>query len=445
MSHVTFPGLGLEFDINAVAFRIGGYDIYWYGILIALGAFIGVVLAAKNADRFGIIEDKMYDVVLIGAVIALLGGRAFYILFNADYKVDTVKEFFNLRGGGTAFYGILIGALVGSFVVCRLEKINYRCFLDDCALGFLIGQGIGRWGNFMNQELFGTNTSLPWGMYSDTIARYIERNSLSLYVNHGIVLNDGPVHPTFLYESLWCFLGVFVISRVIKKRRFDGQVFLTYLLWNGIGRGFTESLRTDALFLGRIRISQLVCVTLALVSAAILFFTLRKIKYQGDDEYLKCYALTEDWQKEKEAYQAKQERKKNRGAAETKEAEDSAEETIEEACGLKEVLEDAIEDAEEDSAEYMALLAAAGLDEEEGETLDVIEDVIDENAEDIEVVKDLLDANADQVAGIAEEAAESAEEAEEAAEEVAEGLEEMEDAIDEAEQNSFDYFTADSD
>ncbi|MBQ5340720.1 MAG: prolipoprotein diacylglyceryl transferase [Oscillospiraceae bacterium] len=295
MSHVSFPGLGLEFDINRVAFTVGGFEIYWYGILIALGMFIGVILGQKNAKRFGIDEDKLYDVIIWGAIGAILGGRTFYVLFADDYEVKNIWQFLNLREGGTAFYGILTGALLTSFIVCKINKTRYLCLLDNLALGFLVGQDIGRWGNFFNQELFGTNTDLPWGMYSDTIARYISREGERLFNEHGIVLTDGPVHPTFLYESIWCVIGVFVISYFIRHRQFDGEIGLRYLLWNGIGRAFCESLRTDALFVGNVRISQAICITYATISAIALIVIKRKIKNSNDPDYLKPYALTREY------------------------------------------------------------------------------------------------------------------------------------------------------
>ena len=295
MSHVSFPGLGLEFDINRVAFSIGGFEIYWYGILIAIGMFIGVILGQKNAKRFGIDEDKLYDVIIWGAIGAILGGRTFYVLFADDYEVSNIWEFLNLREGGTAFYGILTGALLTSFIVCKINKTRYLCLLDNLALGFLVGQGLGRWGNFFNQELFGTNTDLPWGMYSDTIARYISREGDRLFNEHGIVLTDGPVHPTFLYESIWCVIGIFVISYFIRRRQFDGEIGLRYLLWNGIGRAFCESLRTDALFVGNVRISQAICITYATVAAIALVIIKSKIKNSNDPDYLKPYAMTREY------------------------------------------------------------------------------------------------------------------------------------------------------
>ncbi|MBR3355172.1 MAG: prolipoprotein diacylglyceryl transferase [Oscillospiraceae bacterium] len=290
MSHVTFPYLGIEFDINRVAFSIGDFPVYWYGILIALGMLIGILLAQKNAKLVGLKDDDVLDVILISAVIAVLSGRAFYVLFASDYHVSNIKEFLNLRGGGTAFYGVLLGAIISCIIVCKIKKMPILPFLDNMGIGFLVGQGIGRWGNFFNQELFGTNTDLPWAMYSDTISRYVSYNAARLYSEHGIELNDAPVHPTFLYESIWCLIGFVILYRLLKKRRFDGEVFLTYLVWNGIGRAFIEQLRTDALFLGRIRISQFVCSLLAILALTALFIIRSSIRRYNDDEYLMTYA-----------------------------------------------------------------------------------------------------------------------------------------------------------
>ncbi len=289
MSTVSFPYLGIEFTINRVAFSIGSFNVYWYGILIALGMLVGVYLAQKNAKVVGITEDNVLDIVIVAAVIAVFSGRAFYVLFADDYEIHSVKEFFNLRGGGTAFYGVLIGALVSSIAVCLIKKIPILPFLDLLGIGLLVGQGIGRWGNFFNQELFGTNTDLPWAMYSDTISWYVSQYASSLKSQHGIILEDAPVHPTFLYESLWCFIGLFILYRLLKKRRFDGEVFLSYLVWNGIGRAFIEQLRTDALFLGRIRISQFVCSLLALTAFVALLMIRSTIRRLNDDEYLMPY------------------------------------------------------------------------------------------------------------------------------------------------------------
>ncbi len=289
MSNVSFPYLGIEFTINRVAFAIGSFNIYWYGILIALGLLLGVWYAQKNASKVGLTDDNVLDIVIVCTVIGVFSGRLFYVLFADDYEIHSLKEFFNLRGGGTAFYGVLLGSLLSCIIVCKIRKIRLLPFLDLLGLGLLIGQCIGRWGNFFNQELFGTNTSLPWAMYSDTISRYVARNASTLYSQHGIVLSDAPVHPTFLYESLWCLIGFLLLSRLLDKRRFDGEVFLKYLVWNGIGRAVIEQLRTDALFLGRIRISQFVCSLLALTAFVALIMIRSTIRRLNDDEYLMPY------------------------------------------------------------------------------------------------------------------------------------------------------------
>ena len=205
MSNVSFPYLGLEFTINRVAFAIGSFNIYWYGILIALGLLLGVWYAQKNAPKVGLTDDNVLDIVIVCTIIGVFSGRLFYVLFADDYEIHSLKEFFNLRGGGTAFYGVLLGSLISCVVVCKIRKIRLLPFLDLLGLGLLIGQCIGRWGNFFNQELFGTNTSLPWAMYSDTISRYVARNASTLYSQHGIVLNDAPVVETckIIFDKLY--------------------------------------------------------------------------------------------------------------------------------------------------------------------------------------------------------------------------------------------------
>lgn len=325
MSNVSFPYLGIEFTINRVAFAIGSFNIYWYGILIALGLLLGVWYAQKNASKVGLTDDNVLDIVIVCTVIGVFSGRLFYVLFADDYEIHSLKEFFNLRGGGTAFYGVLLGSLLSCIIVCKIRKIRLLPFLDLLGLGLLIGQCIGRWGNFFNQELFGTNTDLPWGMYSDTIARYISRNADFLYREHGIVLKDGPVHPTFLYESIWCFIGVAVICYFIKRRRFDGEIGLRYLIWNGIGRAFCESLRTDALFIGGVRISQAVCITYAIVSAIILVAVKLKIKRSEDPDYLKPFAMTEEYLRESGVLTESDEEKTETQIAESEEVHRSEE------------------------------------------------------------------------------------------------------------------------
>ena len=351
MSNVSFPGLGISFTLNRVIFSIGGFEVYWYGVLIAFGMMLGIWFATKNAKRFGLNEDRMMDVILVTAVFAVLCGRAFYILFEDTFSISNLKEFFNLRTGGMAFYGALIGAVVGAAVMCRVRKVRYLPLMDIAGIGFLIGQGIGRWGNFFNQELFGINTNLPWGMYSDTIARYIARESARLFEAHGIVLADGPVHPTFLYESIWCLLGAFLLIRQIDKRRFDGELFCKFMIWNGVGRAFTESLRTDALFLGRIRISQFVCFVLIAVGTVALAVVRSRIRREGDDEYLKPYGMTEAFALEAASWEMPKGEESEQAAEETEAAVDGAAEESGEAQEQTAAEEPAAEESAEEAGQ----------------------------------------------------------------------------------------------
>ena len=170
--HVEFPGLGLEFDISRVAFYIGSVPIYWYGIVIGLGFALALVFAFANAKRFGIDADRMSDVIILTTICAVLCARAYYVIF-APFEYQSFWDMINIRDGGLAIYGGVIGAVVFGILFSKWRKVPVLPMLDLAAMGFLIGQGLGRWGNFFNQEAFGTNTTLPWGMYSDGTAAYL--------------------------------------------------------------------------------------------------------------------------------------------------------------------------------------------------------------------------------------------------------------------------------
>ena len=160
--HVQFPGLGLEFTLDRVAFTVFGMPIYWYGILIATGLALAIVFAFSHARRFGIDSDRMVDVILIGTVCAVIGGRAFYVA-TAPFEYASFAEMLDIRLGGVAIYGAVIAAFLSGYFACRWRKVPILPMFDLAGMGFLLGQGIGRWGNFVNQEAFGTNTTLPWG------------------------------------------------------------------------------------------------------------------------------------------------------------------------------------------------------------------------------------------------------------------------------------------
>ena len=231
MHDVSFPGLGIEFTINEVAFSVFGHEIRWYAILIATGFLLAFFYAMHRAWYFKVDPDKLFDCVLVGFFTAIIGARLYYVIFSWDSYKDDLVSILYIHKGGLAIYGGLIGALAGGCIMAKIRKLKISGVLDLVALGFLLGQGFGRWGNFMNQEAFGSPTTLPFGMLSDTTGGEI-------------------VHPCFLYESLWCFLGFVLLHFFSKKlQKYRGQLFILYLVWYGFERTIVEGLRTDSLYL----------------------------------------------------------------------------------------------------------------------------------------------------------------------------------------------------
>lgn len=275
--HVEFPGLGLEFDISRVAFYIGSVPIYWYGIVIGLGFALALVFAFANAKRFGIDADRMSDVIILTTICAVLCARAYYVIF-APFEYQSFWDMINIRDGGLAIYGGVIGAVIFGILFSKWRKVPVLPMLDLAAMGFLIGQGLGRWGNFFNQEAFGTNTTLPWGMHSDGTAAYLSGVQSTLAAQGIMVDPSMPVHPTFLYESIWCLLGFVLLALYIPRRRFHGEIALMYAAWYGAERCLVEGLRTDSLMLGGVRISQLVAGVSVVAALALLICLRRKYR-----------------------------------------------------------------------------------------------------------------------------------------------------------------------
>lgn len=276
MYNVSFPGFGWEFTINPVAFQIGNYKIYWYGIIIAAGMVLAMLYAFKTADRFEINKDKLFNCVIVGLIFGVIGARLYYVFFEWDRYAGDLLKIIQIHDGGLAIYGGIIGALVSGCLVAKLQKQKIMNILDLVALGFLIGQGIGRWGNFMNQEAFGTPTDLPWRMVSE---------------NTGGV----GVHPCFLYESIWCLLGFVILHFVSKKfYKYHGQIFFMYMVWYGFERMIVEGLRTDSLYMHfsifgyTPRVSQVLSFAIMILGIILLIiFGLRnKNKLKG--AHLKC-------------------------------------------------------------------------------------------------------------------------------------------------------------
>lgn len=294
----------MEVTISNVAFTIGSFEVYWYGILIGLALLIGLVFCTINAKRFGVDSDRMLDVIIIGAVLAVICGRLYYIFFSGD-SFPTFLDWIDLRGGGIAMYGVLFGAFLGAFIGCKLRKVPVLPMFDMAGISFMMASCIGRWGNFLNQEAFGINTDLPWGMLSTRTVSYLSSMQAELAAR-GITVDPSlPVHPTFLYESIWTFFGAIFLICYIKRRKFDGQIFLMYTLWYGVARAFIEGLRTDSLYIGDLRVSQLVGAVLAVVAlVAIIVIRILQKKREG---FLPVYAYTERCASDLAAIAAKRE------------------------------------------------------------------------------------------------------------------------------------------
>ena len=288
---ISFPGLGIELEVNRVAFSLGSIDIYWYAVIIATGFLLAITFAFKNAKRFGIDEDRIVDVIFFAMIFGIIGARLYYVAFQWDMFKDNLIEILNIRGGGLGFYGGIIGGALGLIIGCKVRGQKILPFLDLAGGAVLIGQGIGRWGNFVNSEAFGCNTNLPWGMTSPKIAAYIARHSEETM---GAVMDPNlPVHPTFFYESLWCAIGLLVFCYVMKKRKFDGQMFLFYLGWNGFGRMLIEGLRTDSLMIGPFRISQLLGALMFIFAVCAFRVAMKFLKSENKPEWLSIFAETE--------------------------------------------------------------------------------------------------------------------------------------------------------
>lgn len=281
MNWVGFPDLGIDKIEFYPYISVFGFEIYIYGIIIAIGMGLAMIYGFKKAVNFGIDSDKMADVVVFGIIGGIVGARLYYVIFSWDVFKDDIWSIFDLRSGGLAIYGGIIGAILVGGIACKIKKLPLLPMLDIAGIGFLIGQSIGRWGNFFNVEAYGGHTELPWGMIGNKIPDSI-----------------APVHPTFLYESIWCLLGFILLSIYAKRRKFDGEVFLLYISWYGFERFFVEGLRTDSLWLIEdvIRVSQaLSAVLFVLAVATFLFVRFYIMKKYPKRDYL--YVQTEAWQK----------------------------------------------------------------------------------------------------------------------------------------------------
>jgi len=253
--------------LKEVAFNILGKDVAWYGIIITVGIILSFWYVHWRATKFeGLKSDDVFDYAIFGVIIAIIGARAYYVLTTLDvYEYNSFYDVIAIWNGGLAIYGALIAGSITMIVVSIVKKINPLKILDPLGPGVMIGQAIGRWGNFVNAEAFGRETTLPWRMGIQNIY-HID----TIYV-----------HPTFLYESLWNILGFIIINASYKHKRFNGQPLFMYVSWYGFGRMLIESLRTDSLYVGPFRISQVI----GLVTFIVGIICLIVLSFISDKKY----------------------------------------------------------------------------------------------------------------------------------------------------------------
>ncbi len=244
-------------NMNPVAFEIFGISVRWYGILIATAILVGTKIATARSAKKGIDENQIIDLLLVAIPFAIIGARLYYVAFEWDNYAGNFMKIINIRSGGLAIHGGVLGAVLSGYIYTRFKKIDALKVLDLCAPSLILGQAIGRWGNYINGEAHGGPTDLPWAITVDGVK----------------------VHPTFLYESLWNFMVFWVLLWIDKKyKKFDGQIFLLYGILYSIARFFIEGMRTDSLMFFNLRIAQIVSLAIILIFTVIYIVAIRKNK-----------------------------------------------------------------------------------------------------------------------------------------------------------------------
>ena len=270
MITLSFPGINIdEFSVDPVAFKIGGMEVRWYGLIIVTAIILALGYCFMRAKHEGISSEDLIDMAIFSIIFSVIGARLYYVLMTlGDY--DSFLDVISIWNGGIAIYGAIIAGAITIYVVCRVKKISFLKAFDMASPALMMAQAIGRWGNFFNGEAYG---------------QVIPEDSPLYFIRMGITPNEIPgsygmayVHPTFLYESLWNLIGFIIINALYKKKKFDGQVFLMYITWYGFGRMFIETLRIDSLYVGVFRISQVLAFACFVVGSIILIYKLSKAR-----------------------------------------------------------------------------------------------------------------------------------------------------------------------
>ncbi|CAH0344805.1 prolipoprotein diacylglyceryl transferase [Bacillus sp. CECT 9360] len=261
--------------LNPIAFELGSLQVHWYGLIIGTGVLLALYLAVRESERRGLNKDTFVDLILYAVPIAIVSARIYYVLFEWDYYSQNPGEIIAIWNGGIAIHGALIGSVVTAIVFARIKKLSFWKIADIAAPSILLGQAIGRWGNFMNQEAHGGEVSRA----------FLEGLFLPDFIINQMYINGAYYHPTFLYESVWNIVGVVILILLRKANLRQGELFLGYVIWYSIGRFFIESLRTDSLMLTEtLRIAQVISVVLLVVAVGLII--VRRMRGYADKRYL---------------------------------------------------------------------------------------------------------------------------------------------------------------
>jgi phosphatidylglycerol:prolipoprotein diacylglycerol transferase len=280
---IGFPGIGLEFQKSTEIFSVGNFVLSWYGLILAAGFLLAVFFCLRRTEHFGFKQEEILDMLFFATPAGIICARLYYVTFDgwSNYMDNPLRALYTWEGG-IAIHGAIIGAVAAIVIFCRVRRLSTGAMLDISAMGLLIGQAVGRWGNFVNAEVYGTETSLPWRM---TVPGNVEG-----------------VHPLFLYESLWNIIGLVFLLLLLKRRKYNGQMFTAYIAWYGLGRGLMEGMRDTSfnMMWGDMLVSQVVAIASCVIALALLFYM----------TLFKKHGPLLGWTEERDAYEAaKKERK----------------------------------------------------------------------------------------------------------------------------------------
>ena len=261
--------------LNPIAIDLGPIQVHWYGLIIGFGVLLGLIIALRESERRGLDKEIFTDMILFAVPIAIISARIYYVIFQWEYYSQNPGDIIKIWNGGIAIHGALIGSVLTAIVFAKVKKVSFWKLVDIAAPSLLLGQAIGRWGNFMNQEAHG----------GEITRSFLENMHLPEFIINQMYINGTYYHPTFLYESIWNILGVIILLSLRKVNLRRGELFLTYVIWYSIGRYYIEGLRTDSLMLtDSLRIAQVISIVLVIVAIALVVY--RRVRGHADKRYL---------------------------------------------------------------------------------------------------------------------------------------------------------------